>query len=261
MNKSILFFLFAFLVIFLFFGSAVAQDDKENFIGFKGGLSIPQLSGGDDNELSRDYKSRLAPNFGGFVEVGVARRTSVQVEVNYAGHGGKRVGIQPVSQPIPGLPTLPAGAYYYANFKNVAKLNYLEIPVLAKYKFGSSNKPRFYVNGGAFFGYLLNAKTVTAGTSTLYLDRDGRVPVLIPPANTPFPAIPFDAKTDIKDEINRANFGITGGGGFEIPHRKNYFLIDARFSYGLRAIQKVTAINGNSKTGSLVISFGYAFNF
>ncbi|MBS1795613.1 MAG: PorT family protein [Acidobacteria bacterium] len=253
--------LLVLLGIFVFAGASRAQDEKLNYAGFKGGISIPQLSGSDTNELSRDYKSRLAPNFGGFVEFGVARRTSVQLEVNFAGQGGKRNGIQPVTQPIPGLPTLPAGSYYYANYRNTAKLNYLEFPALVKYRFGKPEKTRIFVNGGAFYGHLLNAKTITAGSSTLYLDRNGQVPVLLPPAGTPLPPIPFDAKTDIKNDINSNNFGLTGGGGLEIPHRKNYFLIDVRVSYGLRAIQKDTVTNGNSKTGNLVISVGYGFNF
>lgn len=239
--------------------AAAAQDKEESYIGIKGGISIPQLSSSDTNELSRDYKSRVAPNFGAFVDLGVARRTSVQFEFNYAGQGGKRDGIQPVTQPIPGLPALPAGNYYYANFKNTAKLTYLEIPAMVKYRFGKKEKPRFYVNGGVYYGLLLKAETVTKGTSTLYLDRDGRVPLLLPPAGTPFPAIPFDATTNIKDELNKNNFGLTGGGGLEIPHKRNYFVIDARIAYGLVSIQKDTALNGNSKTGNLVISFGYAF--
>ncbi len=236
-----------------------AQDKEDNYVGFKAGISIPQLSSSDTNELSRDYKSRVAPNFGAFFDIGIARRTSVQFEVNYAGQGGKRDGIQPVTQAIPGLPALPAGNYYYGNFKNTAKLTYLEIPAMLKYRFGKTEKPRFYVNGGVYYGYLLKADTVTKGSSTLYLDRDGRIPVLLPPNGDPFPAIPFDATTDVKSDLNRNNLGVTGGGGFEIPHKKNYFVIDARIAYGLTAIQKDTALNGNSKTGNLVISFGYAF--
>lgn len=260
MLRKLLNFLF-FAIAFVCLGTpSVAQDEKENYIGFKGGVSIPQLSGSNNNELSRDYKSRVAPNFGAFVEFGINKKTSVQFEVDYAGQGGKRIGIQPVTQTIPGLPALPNGAYYYADFKNVAKLNYLEIPVMAKYRFRSRNKPRPYLTGGAYYGLLLSAKTVTSGNSILYLDRDGRVPVLIPPANTPLPAIPFNATTNIKDEVKRNNFGITGGGGLEIPHRKNYFLIDLRVSYGLMTIQKDSA-NGNNKTGNIVLSFGYAFNF
>jgi opacity protein-like surface antigen len=253
-------FTFTLIFIAVFASLVFAQDEKENYIGVKGGISIPQLSGGDDNEFSRDFKSRVAPNFGAFVELGVTRKFSVQTEVNYAGQGGKRVGIQPITQSPPGLPPLPNGLYYYGDFKNEAVLNYLEVPVMAKYKFGKKEKPKLYVNGGVFYGRLLSAKTITSGSSTLYLDRDGQVPVLLPPNGDPIPPIPFDAETDIKNDVNKNNFGFTGGGGIEIPFGKNYFLIDARVSRGIKNIQKDTARNGNSKTGNLVISVGYAFN-
>lgn len=251
--------LFFFLALLWIPANACAQDERKTYIGFKGGVSIPQLSGGDANELSRDFKSRIAPNFGGFVDIGVNKRFSVQAEINYAGQGGKRVGVQPITQPIPGLPPLPPGAYYYGDFKNTAKLNYLEFPVLAKYRFGSDSKPRIYLNGGAFYGRILTAKTETKGMSTVYLDRDGQMPVLLPPAGTPFPEIPFDATTDIKNEVNANNFGFTGGGGVEIPNNGNILLFDVRVSRGIINIQRDTAANGSSKTGNLVISVGYAF--
>jgi opacity protein-like surface antigen len=251
---------FVISVLLLALAPAVfAQDDPKTYVGFKGGVSIPQLSGGQDNELSRDFKSRLAPNFGAFVEIGVTDRFSIQPEVNFAGQGGKRVGIQPVTEPIPGLPALPRGVYYYANFSNKAILNYLEFPMLAKYRFGSKDKTRFYVNGGPFYGRLLTAKTKTAGTSTLYLDPDGRVPVLLPPNGDPLPPIPFDATTDIKTDVNKNNFGLTGGGGVEFPFGRNYLVIDARVSRGLLSIQRDTVSNGDNKTGNFVISVGWAF--
>lgn len=245
----------------LLFGAqtAIPQDEPKTFVGVKAGLSIPQLSGGEDNELSRDFKSRLAPNFGVFFDIGLTDRFSVQPEVNFAGQGGKREGIQPVTEPIPGLPPLPGGAFYYGDFKNTAELNYLEFPVLAKYRFSSKDKPRFYVDGGPFYGRLLSAKTKTAGSSTLYLDPAGNVPVLLPPNGDPLPPIPFDATTDIGDDVNKNNFGFTGGGGLEIPFGKNYLLIDARVSRGLLSIQRDTEANGNSKTGNIVISVGWAF--
>jgi hypothetical protein len=255
MRKSLMIFLLMTMISF----SLSAQDEKNHYIGFKGGISIPQLKSSDDNILSRDYKSRLAPNFGGFFEIGLKKKFSFQVEVNYAGHGGKRIGLQPIPRTPTGLPALPTGNYYYANFRNVAKLNYLEIPALLKYKFSSKGKPRVYLNGGVLYGRLLNAKSVTSGTSSVYLDIKGTVPLLLPPAGTPLPPISLNADTDIKNDINSNNFSVAGGGGIEIPHRKNYFLIDARISYGLLSIQKDTVTNGNSKTGNIVISVGYAF--
>lgn len=232
---------------------------QDSFVGVKGGISVPRLSGGNNNEISRDYKSRIAPNFGVFFEVGVNRRFSVQPEINYAGHGGKRNGIQPIPLTVQGLPPLPNGAYFYADFKNEAVLNYLETPVLFKYRWQPESKTRFYANGGVFYGRLLNAQTRTRGSSTIYLDKN-KTPLLIPPANQPFPARSFDAETGIKTDVNKNNFGITGGGGIEFSHRKNYFFLDGRISYGLLNIQKDTERNGSNKTGNLVISVGYAFS-
>lgn len=253
--------LFITLLLTICSGPLSAQDDKKSFIGVKGGISIPQLSGGDDNVLSRDFKSRVAPNFGAYVEIGVTKKFSVQPEINFAGQGGKRIGVQPISQSPPGLPQLPPGNYFFGDFENIAELNYLEVPVLAKYKFSSKeDKPRIYVNGGMFYGRLLSAKTKTSGSSTIFLDEAGQMPLLLPPNGAPVPAIDFTAETDIKDDVNKNNFGITGGGGIEIPVGRNYLVFDARVSRGLRNIQRDTIRNGSSKTGNLVISVGYAFN-
>ncbi len=249
------------IIVFVFFLSqtAFSQNEKENYIGIKGGVSIPQLSSDEQNILSKDFKSRLAPNFGAFFEAGVTEKFSVQTEVNFAGQGGKRTGVQPITQPLPGLPPLPPGQYFFGDFKNTAELNYLEIPVLAKYRFGSKDKTRVYVNGGVFYGRLLTAKTKTSGSSTIFLDEAG-TPLLLPPAGTPVPPVDFTATTDIKNDVNKNNFGFTGGGGIEIPHKRNYFFVDARVSRGLISIQKDTVLNGDSKTGNLVISVGYAFS-
>ena len=247
------------LIIMFVVISVISIFGQETNVGVKGGISIPKLSSSDTNILSKDYKSRTAVNFGAFVEFGVNEKFSVQPEVNFAGQGGIREGVQPITQPLPGLPTLPAGSYFYGDFKNTAKLNYLEVPVLAKYKFGSKGKPRLYLNGGVFYGYLLKAKTITSGSSTIYLDEN-KTPLLLPPTGTAIPPISFDAETDIKNDVNTNNFGITGGGGLLIPSgRKNNFIFDVRVSRGLREIQKDTAANGSSRTGNLVISFGYVF--
>jgi hypothetical protein len=52
------------------------------------------------------------------------------------------------------------------------------------------------------------------------------------------PAISFDAETNIKSQVNKNNFGLTGGGGIEFGHGKNYFFVDGRVSYGLRSYSK-----------------------
>ena len=246
-------------LILVISGAAFGQiDEREIHVGFKGGVSIPNLVGGGEEEITQDYRSRFTYNFGGFVDVGITHRFSIQTEVDFAPQGGKRDGIQPITRPIPGLPPLPPGSYFYGDFENTAKLNYIEVPVLFKYTWRRESGPQLYVNGGPYVGFLLKATQVTRGTSTIYLNKAG-TPLLLPPAGAPIPPISFDAETDVTDSLHRFNFGITGGGGVKFPAGKNYFFVDARAGYGLTTLQKNTATDGKSRTGNLVISFGYAF--
>ncbi|MEQ1921651.1 MAG: porin family protein [Pyrinomonadaceae bacterium] len=232
---------------------AAGQDEREVNVGVKGGVSIPNLVGGGSQEVTRDYKSRFAYNFGAFVEVGLTPRVSIQTGLDYAPQGGRRDGVQPITRPIPGLPALPVGSYYFADFKNTAKLHYLEVPVLVKYTWRRDSGPQFYVNGGPYMGFLVKATQVTRGTSPVYVDKNKTA---LP---FPFPAIPFDADTDVTGNLHRFNAGFTGGGGIKFPSGRNYAFIDVRASYGLTTLQKNTATDGKSRTGNLVVSFGYAF--
>src|ERR1039457_1340079 len=63
--------------------------------GIKGGLSVPQLSGGN-TEQSQGYKTRLGPNFGVFRNISLPSNFSLQLEIYYASQGGKKTGIQPI---------------------------------------------------------------------------------------------------------------------------------------------------------------------
>jgi len=251
---------FALAIIFTVVAGAYAQtDERANYFGVRAAVSIPNIVGGGDQEITRDYKSRVAANFGAYAELGLTKKLSVQIEADYASQGGKRNGVQPITSPIPGLPALPPGSYFYGDFKNTAYLNYIETPVMLKYTLKPGAKRSFYVLGGPYFGFLVNAKTKTSGSSTIYLDRN-RTPLLLPPLGQPLPPISFDAETDVTDSINRFNIGLTGGGGVKFKaNGSNYFFVEARGAYGLRPIQKDTLNNGNSHTGNLLISFGYAF--
>jgi hypothetical protein len=233
-------------------GHAMSQT---TWLGLKGGLSIPDLSGGGGNPLSENYTSRLALNFGVLSDFKVHNNFSLQVELNYAGQGGKRDGIQPITDLPPSLSQgLPAGTYLYANFKNKAVLDYLELPIMAKLRWGRLFG--YYVNAGPYLGYLLHAAEKTKGTSPIYEDPNGQVPLTeqgypVPPQN-------FDANTDITSSIKRFNVGVTGGGGVDWkldPKDKIFF--DARFEYGFINIQKYS-VDGKNNTGNVLLSLGYA---
>ena len=230
-------------------GKTIAQSP---WLGFKGGISIPDLSGGGGNPISENYTSRLAANFGLFSDFHVVHNFSIQVELNYAGQGGKRDGMQPVTS---GSLTsgLPAGTYLWADFKNKAVFNYLELPVLAKLHWGRTFG--VYANLGPYLGYLLHAEEKTKGTSQIYYDQAGTEP--LEEQGYPVGPVNFTSNTDITSSLHRFNVGVTGGGGIDWKlDDKNKLLFDARFEYGFVNIQKYDE-DGKNNTGNVLISVGY----
>ncbi len=250
--------LFSLLVLtFIFMPQA---SHAQVMIGVQGGLSVPDLSGGN-NEISQGYTSRLAPDFGITAEFGISNNFSIEPQVNFDGQGGQRNGLQPVTNLPPELPPLPNGNYYYANFNNMSILNYIEIPVLAKYtfQFGGFGLD---VNAGPYLGFLLNATEKTSGTSQIYLDKTGTTPLAMPNGNggyTPVPAQSFEASTDVTNSINEVNFGIAGGVGIILRvSTRSSLSLDLRGLYGLTNVQKY-AQDGTSRTGNLIVSLGYSY--
>jgi Outer membrane protein beta-barrel domain len=227
------------------------------FLGVQGGLSIPNISGGT-NEISQGYTSRSAPNIGIFMEYQLSNNFSIQPEINYDGQGGQRNGLQPITNSE--LPPNPNGPYYYADFKNVSILNYLEIPVLLKYAFGGESI-RFQVNLGPYVGFLLNAKEESSGTSLIYIDKN-RTPLMVPlpPDYQQYGEVQqsFDATTNVYESLNKINFGAAGGIGLIYPlSATDCINFCVRFTYGFTNIQKYSE-DGKNHTGNVVISVGYS---
>jgi hypothetical protein len=64
--------------------------------------------------------------------------------------------------------------YLYANYKSEARLNYLMVPVLAKFGWNFNKSPlRIYVDAGPFIGFLVSAKQVISGQSQFFSDPSG----------------------------------------------------------------------------------------
>jgi hypothetical protein len=246
------------LVVLFFFSSSFIPSftySQEINIGIKGGISVPQLSGGN-TEQSEGYKTRLGPNFGVFGNLALSSNFSIQLEAFYASQGGKKTGIQPIDPSSVPLP-IPAGTNLYADFSNEAVLNYLEIPLIVKYSFNLVTLFQVYVDAGPYAGFLLNAKTITQGTSSIYVDKNG-TPLSIE-SDIPIPPQNFDQTTIITSDIKTFNTGITGGFGISRPILNGEIILDFRGSYGLTNIQK-NSINGKNNTGSFVVTVGYSYN-
>ena len=242
------------LLALIFAGQAKAQ--MPIYLGVKGGISIPNLSAGGNNPVSKGYSSIEGPYFGAFAEFGLTHCFSIQPELNYVAQGGQKNGQQAIpsadfASAFP--PGYQAPEYFYANFKSKARFNYLELPILAKFTFSLGGPWKFVADAGPYVGYLLNGKNVTSDSSNVYADQ-GETEEL------PVGKQSFYGNSSITDELHRFNFGIKGGVGLEyFVHHCGYVYLELGGEYGFENVQKGT-INGKNQTGAATAALGWAFN-
>jgi len=231
-------------------GAARAADIK---LGVHSGLSIPKIRGKEADIFTRGFTSRQGLFFGLGADIGLTPRLSLALGLNYNSQGGLRKGLQPITMELPpGLP-VPPGTILFADFRNETILDYLEVPVMARFWFGK--KVRFFVNAGPYVGLLVRARALTSGTSAIYLDEGGTQPIIIPPATDPL-IVDLGADTNVLDSLRKTNFGLAGGGGILYSLGAVDLCLEAHLQLGLSTLQKYTETDGQSQTGALVISLG-----
>jgi hypothetical protein len=241
-------FLSALLLLIMIAAATNTYAQQPMYIGARGGISIPNLTNGTgDNPMTKGYKSKLGVDFGIIADFPINNWFSIQTGLDYSQQGGKRDGMQAISNPYP---SQIQQDYLYADFKNEARLNYLQLPVQAKFNYAINDHFGAFIYAGPYVGLLLSAKTVTKGSSALYTDPNGQ--------NTVSEKQSFDQTTDIKDNTNVWNFGITGmiGISYKVPGGKVF--IEGGGNYGFINIQK-HASDGKNYTGAGTVQIGYAY--
>ena len=255
MKKSVIILMVISLLGFTFSLSA------QNFtIGVKGGLNIPNLTGGDtEHPLSSGYESWFGATYGGYGEYHMTKHFSVSIGAEYSSQGGVKDKIQafvPVGDLVP-LAAMYGVDYLYADYKSEAKMNYLLVPIMARFSWNlfKTFPLKVYAAVGPFAGFMLNAHQYTSGSSLVYADEAKTIQLPLPTA------IPFDATTDIKDQLHTFNVGINCLVGFSYTlSQKSSLFVEGGGNYGFISVQKVAA-NGQSYTGAGTINFGYAHTF
>lgn len=251
--------------------SAYSQSGRY-YAGVKIGLGIPNLTAGSKSTpLSEGYSSRLGIYSGIVAEFQTNNWFGLRAEINYSSQGGKREGMQalPLSaemeqlwQMLPDFGIIPGG-YMYVDIKSEAILNYLEIPVMAKSTFGIGSRINFFLQAGPYVGLLLNAKNLTSGSSSIYIDKAGTLPVdaILQQAQIPPIGVQsFDHTEDIFADIHRFNIGGQGAIGFELILNSGKLFIEGGGNYGFIPMQK-DDVNGNNNTGAGTVTTGYLFQF
>ncbi len=180
------------------FGFTNAQETR---FGVKGGLNMSTVVGGD----VENTKSIVGFHVGGFAEIHVVERFFIQPEVLFSTQGTKVEG--------------PFGA------DADIKLNYLNIPVLAKYYIVDK---KFSVEAGPQLGVLLSAKA---------------------------------EDDDIKDFTRSVDFGFNIGAGYNFTDDLS---IGLRYTIGLSPLSDEDIDNeddyyDSAKNSNLALSLAYKF--
>ena len=184
-----------------------AQEKGTIELGVGGGISFAIIS---DIEGENSTKSRTAINFGGSGEYYFSDRWGIKMSLIYDSKGWGDGFVDAVDT--------------FGNFQRTSadfKLNYLTIPVMANWHFGSTRK--WYLNFGGYAGFLLNAKETAFGN-------------------------------DVKEGLNTTDFGLAFGIGYKFPiTEKIKIYIEYQEQFGL-----VDAFENN--TGDAITNRRSSFN-
>ncbi len=226
----------------------------QNFqLGFKGGLSLPNLTSSGGSEVSMGYKTISGPDFALVSDYNLSEKFSLETSLEWSTQGGQKSGLQT----IPASPELaqyfPPGSdaqYLYANFTSTVRLQYLMLPVLLKYNMalGVSGHWKLYMDGGIFGGLLMSAKASASGSSKVYFDKNETQQV-------GHVTIQFDSTGDIKNQLHKGNFGIEGNLGLLYQFSSLSVFAEGGGNYGFIDLQKESQ-NGINHIGALVFRIG-----
>ena len=174
-------------------GFANAQETK---FGVKAGLNLSSFSGESDLQVR--------PSFyvGGLVEIKINEKFSVQPELVYSSQGTK----------------------YKNDSDYTSKVDYLNIPVMAKYLVAKG----FSIEVGPQIGFVTSAQDTYKGLSQ-----------------------------DTKEYISSTDFSLGFGAGYDVTENIN---IGLRYNVGLTKVNK-TSSPGSSDIKNSVFQIGAAYKF
>lgn len=196
------------------FGVSQAQEIK---YGAKAGLNISNVSGDIENN-----KPLIGVHLGAFVEVKLTDKFAFQPELLFSMQGVK-------------IDYSESAVDYSYSYKEDNKINYLNVPLMAKY-FATE---KLFLEAGPQIGFVLSAKSDIEETETFMGITDS-----------------FSGDVDIKDNLKSVDFGLNFGLGYEFTSQ---IFASARYNVGLTNINNASGSSADLKNGVVQFSFGYKF--
>lgn len=179
--------------------AAIAQQQLK--FGPKAGVNFANLSGVDNTEMKTGF------HVGAVAEINFNEKFSIQPEVIYSAQGAKGM---------------------LNNIEGKANLDYINIPILAKYYIVDG----FSVEAGPQVGFLVKAE----GKGTV-----NNVSVT----------------TDVKDNFKSTDFGLGFGLAYDLPVG---MFVNARYNLGLSDIRNNTSSGDAIKNNVIQVGIGYKFD-
>lgn len=125
----------------------------------------------------------------------------------------------------------------------VMRLRYIDVPLMAKYKFYCSQRFNAYVTGGGYFGYGVNGNLKTKARVILDFNL----------SNTP---LNLGNKN-----FDRTEFGGVLGAGIELPVSSGKFIIDARYSHAYNPLVDDFLVDVRLRNRGFSLGLGYTYTF
>jgi len=199
--------------------AVLAQDEGKGLTakGFKVGLNIANVTGSDVDPfmaaitdlagVTASNKTLIGFSFGGFVTYNFSPTVALQPEVFYSMKGF----------------TISFEDMYDAD----VKMDYIEIPVLFKFMFGTGTaKPCLFA--GPSLGILVSSKIKAEGESV-----------------------------DAKDLWKSTDLGLVFGGGVDFPAGKGKMTVDGRYTMGMTKIPDGGDVDIKNSNISFMVGYGF----
>lgn len=192
-----------------------AQDVK---YGAKLGINISSVSGDVENS-----KSLIGAQIGGFAEISISDKFAIQPELVFSMQGAKTNYSE-------------TDVDYSYSDESKTKLNYLNLPILAKYYVAD----KFALLAGPQFGFLISAKEKYDFSETSMGTTDSG-----------------SESIDVKDFYKSLALSFNVGATYSVTEK---IFVDARYNLGLSSVAK--EFEGEKidiKNNVIQVSLGYKF--
>lgn len=202
----------ALLMVVLLASPAAAQQRQ---FGFKIGPSFVAVAVDDADDEGVDYKRRTVATFGAHVVFPMNDRLAAQIELLWSPKGGKLSDIEGAALKL--------------------KLDYVEVPLLARVAVTRSTSGSFFIFGGVAPAFRTSAKIETSVTGG---------------------GMTYGDSIDVGADYEHFDIGIVIGAGMDIG---KWIVVDGRYNWGLLDVNHNPDVTASVKNRALTFMGGVRF--